>query len=89
MFKSKKTLKMKKFYINFLLLVVLFLNLCNATKFSFDGYRLLRITPKTGNHLKLLNKFKRNEDVRLLKFLVINLIFKTIFKIGTIYFDCL
>lgn len=47
-----------------ILLAVLILNFCKASKFSFDGWKLLRIIPKTADHIKLLNALEENSDVR-------------------------
>lgn len=37
-------------------------------KFSFHGYKLIRITPKSLNHIQLLNHWENNPEVKIALF---------------------
>ena len=47
-----------------LALFLVIFKVCLNEKVSYDGHVLVRITPRTHHHLKLLNQFENNLDVR-------------------------
>ena len=43
--------------------ILLNLYFVQAERFSYDGYKLVRLTPKSNSHVKLISQWEQNTDV--------------------------